>query len=69
MASIRSTTRMVSTAAEPVARDGGLRRASIASALGRLLASSRDVLRGAAWEPGEDWLTRVMDPGARPEPR
>jgi hypothetical protein len=69
MASIDSSARMVSTAADPVARDGGLRRVSVASALGRLLASWRDVWRGASWEPGDDWLTRVADPAERQEPR
>ena len=68
MAPIDSTARIVSTAAEPVAHDGS-RRVSVASALGRLLASWRDVWHGASWEPGHDWLTRVADPAERQEPR
>jgi hypothetical protein len=82
MAALESTELTVATAAEPSPRRRQLwrhgRSARVSPRLARGLASLRDLWDGASWEPGHDWLTRVVPdkggfwrppPGDRQEPR
>ena len=81
-AALDSTALTVATAAEPSPRRRQLwrhgRSARVSPRLARGLASLRDLWDGASWEPGHDWLTRVVPdkggfwrppPGDRQEPR
>ena len=82
MAALDSTELTVATAAEPSPRRRQLwrhgRSARVSPRLARGLASLRYRWDGASWEPGHDWLTRVVPdkggfwrppPGDRQEPR
>ena len=82
MAALDNTELTVATAAEPSPRRRQLgrhgRSARVSPRLARGLASLRDLWDGASWEPGHDWLTRVVPdiggfwrppPGDRQEPR
>jgi hypothetical protein len=64
MAPLDSTVLTVATAAEPSPRRRQLARhgtsARVSPRLARGLASVRDLWDGASWEPGHDWLTRVV---------
>jgi hypothetical protein len=66
MAAISSTVGLVRGVARPRRHR---RPAHLTGTGARLLAALRGFREGAPWEPGQDWLTRVSDPGERPEPR